>query len=173
MNAQGNRSLGVDGCCTGIRAEHALGATFLAAAIALVLHPPNFVPPRSVGARVSGRWQCPWYTISCRRCRLEYVSMVKLAECPSRTCCKKRKMLRLYAVACILGTSEACTAPRAKNFGAKRTNAARCTTIMSGLIGFATMSGNDPVQIERFTLQARGRIAPSSGWAEVRNVFFI
>ena len=51
-------------------------------------------------------------------------------------------MLRLYAVACIIGTSEAFTAPRAKDFGAKRTNAARCTTIMSGLIGFATMSGN-------------------------------
>lgn len=86
--------------------------------------------------------------------------MFKLAECPSRTCCKKRKMLRLYAVACIIGTSEAFTAPRAKDFGAKRTNAARCTTIMSGLIGFATMSGSDPVQIERFTLQARGSIAP-------------
>ena len=69
-------------------------------------------------------------------------------------------MLRLYAVACILGTSEAFTAPRAKNFGAKRTNAARCTTIMSGLIGFATMSGDDAVQIERFTLKVRGSIAP-------------
>ncbi|CAH0367856.1 unnamed protein product [Pelagomonas calceolata] len=50
-------------------------------------------------------------------------------------------MLRLYAVACILGTSEAFTARTLKS-GAKRTNAARCTTIMSGLIGFATMSGN-------------------------------
>ena len=49
-------------------------------------------------------------------------------------------MLRLYAVACILGTSEAFTARTLKS-GAKRTNAARCTTIMSGLIGFATMSG--------------------------------
>jgi hypothetical protein len=68
-------------------------------------------------------------------------------------------MLRLYAVACILGTSEAFTARTLKS-GAKRTNAARCTTIMSGLIGFATMSGSDPVQIERFTLQARGSIAP-------------
>jgi hypothetical protein len=57
-------------------------------------------------------------------------------------------MLRLYAVAVILGTSEAFAPRPLKSGAAKRTNAARCTTIMSGLIGFATMSGNDPVQIE-------------------------
>ena len=69
-------------------------------------------------------------------------------------------MLRLYALAVILGTSDAFAPRPLKSGAAKRTNAARCTTIMSGLIGFATMSGSDPVQIERFTLQARGSIAP-------------
>ena len=81
-------------------------------------------------------------------------------------------MLRLYAVACILGTSEAFTAPRAKNFGAKRTNAARCTTIMSGLIGFATMSGNDPVQIE-LHIAGAGQHCSMPRFADVRNEFFI
>ena len=69
-------------------------------------------------------------------------------------------MLRLYALAVILGTSEAFAPRPLKSGAAKRTNAARCTTIMSGLIGFATMSGDDPVQIERFTSQALGSIAP-------------
>ena len=82
-------------------------------------------------------------------------------------------MLRLYAVACIIGTSEAFTAPRAKDFGAKRTNAARCTTIMSGLIGFATMSGDDPVQIETLPIESAGQHCSVPRFADVRNEFFI
>ena len=82
-------------------------------------------------------------------------------------------MLRLYAVACIIATSEAFTAPRAKDFGAKRTNAARCTTIMSGLIGFATMSGSDPVQIETLHIAGAGQHCSMPPFADVRNEFFI
>ena len=50
-------------------------------------------------------------------------------------------MLRALTSVAILAATDAFTAPRALNRAPQRTNA-RCTTVMSGLIGFATMSGN-------------------------------
>ena len=50
-------------------------------------------------------------------------------------------MLRVLTSVAILAATDAFTAPRALNRAPQRTNA-RCTTVMSGLIGFATMSGN-------------------------------